>query len=95
MQERMQEPTRAPGKPGGAERIRARASAWQLFYRLTDGERDVLARAAAGGDRRVIAIERCSSVTTIDTHIRNLITKTTDDSFHAAVTRLLRECLDE
>jgi two-component system response regulator DevR len=71
--------------------IARQVRAWSVRYRLSPSEGNILAMAVSGHPRDGIAIARGCSALTIQKHISNLLRKTSDESFHDAVERLLRE----
>jgi len=74
-----------------AVRLASGVRNWELRYRLSDTEGDLLSRVAKGEAREDIAIARGCCPATIKKHAANLLQKTGDPSLHAAVARLLRE----
>jgi len=68
---------------------------WVAKYGLTEIQAEILRRAALGETRSEITKARGCSELTIKTHIRNLLARTGDRAFHAALVRLLREVARE
>jgi DNA-binding NarL/FixJ family response regulator len=72
-------------------RLVATSRSWHIRYHLSEAEADVLLRSAFGETRELIAMARQSSPLTVKKQISALLQKTTDESLHRAVERLLRE----
>lgn len=73
------------------KRLASAADTWQRRYGLTNGERDVLLRAALGTSRTAIAAARRSSILTVKKQCEHISKKTGGGSFYAAAARLVRE----
>jgi DNA-binding NarL/FixJ family response regulator len=67
------------------------ARTWRDRYSLTPAQEDVLRRLALGENRDLIAMARSCSPATIKRHVFDLLQKTTDESAHAAVMRMMNE----
>jgi DNA-binding NarL/FixJ family response regulator len=74
-----------------APRLEPALAGWIADFGLSEAEADVLRRAALGAGTSAIASGRKTSELTVRKHIVNLLRRTGDRSFHAAVERLLRE----
>jgi DNA-binding NarL/FixJ family response regulator len=69
------------------------ASAWTNRYNLTATETSILAEASEGASHADLLRSRNIAPGTLKAHVRNLLSKTGDDSLLAASARLLRERL--
>ncbi len=76
---------------GFAARVERVIQAWMDRYNLSPAGADVLRRAALGDDRGAIASGRHAAESTVKHQIANILDLTKDESWHAAVTRFLRE----
>lgn len=74
-----------------SSRVESAARGWASRYRLSPAETDVLVGAALGEDREAIARRRDSTLTTVKSHVANLLAKTGDAGLLDAANRLLRE----
>ena len=72
-------------------KVDARASAWRAEWKLSEGQTDILARAAKGQNKADIARDRDVSEYTVKTQISGLLKKTQYETLPEAVARLLRE----
>lgn len=80
---------------GRGARVESVVRRWVSRYQLTTAETAVLGLAARGAPRAKLAELRGVAPSTVKKQVRVLLSKTGDESLIAAVSRLLREVLDE
>jgi DNA-binding NarL/FixJ family response regulator len=80
-----------PGAQSFSARLTDATQRWAVEYGLSAAQVDILTRAALGATRSEIARARGTSPTTVKTQAIELLRRTRDSSFQAALVRLLRE----
>jgi DNA-binding NarL/FixJ family response regulator len=77
-----------------ASRRQATILRWQVAYRLTERQAELLREAAEGASREEIAVRWGVSTETVKKHAHEFLAKTSDKSLHDAAVRMLREATE-